>query len=278
MCVRLEILKLTRRMRSYLGFWALAAMSGLMVLGMALGPPPFEQSFPQGLVTVGSYLNGGFVAWALLRMATQFFLPLFACVVTGDMISGEAADGTLRAILSRPIKRGSFYTGKFAVSTMYVVALTFFLGITAYLAGNIFLGRGALVTFQEGTMLGAQGIHIFGEMDGLIRLIAAYTFASLGVLAVATVAFFLSAIVMNSLGAIGGAMMTLILFQIVGAIDYFKPIRPFLFTTHIDASNAFFANPIPWADVERSALVLLAYVVVFFTAGLLVFQRKDVLS
>jgi len=277
-CIRLEIFKLTRKLRSYLGFGALAAMAGLVVLGLARGRPPFEASFEQGFVTVGSYLNGGFVAWFLLRMVMMFFLPVFACVVVGDMISGEAADGTLRAVLSRPVGRGSLFVAKFAVSVLYVIALTLFLGVAAYAVGAIFLGRGALATFQEGTMLGAQGIYIYNEGEGLVRLLGAYGFASVAVLSVATIAFFLSSVLTNSLGAIGGAMMTFILFGVVGAIDYFKPIHPYLFTTHMDSWRGLFLTPVPWGQVVKSLGILLAYISVFFAAGLAVFRRKDVLS
>ena len=276
--IRLEIFKLARRARSYLGFVALAAMAGLVVLGLAKGRPPFEESFGQGFMTVGSYLNGGFVAWFLLRMAMMFFLPLFACVVAGDLISGEAADGTLRTVLSRPVGRASLYAAKFAVSVLYAAALTFFVGIAAYAIGTAFLGRGVLVTFQEGTMLGAQGIYVYSESEGLARLTGAYAFASLGVLSVAAIAFFLSAILSNSLGAIGGAMMAFIIFGILGVIDYFKPIRPCLFTTHIDTWRWIFIRPIPWAEIMRSLGVLAAYVVTFFAAGLAIFARKDVLT
>ncbi|MBI2843940.1 MAG: ABC transporter permease [Armatimonadetes bacterium] len=276
--IRLELFKLARKGRSYLGFGALIAIVGLVILGFRLGPPPFEASFAQGFVMVGSYLNAGFVAWFLLRVMLQFFLPLFACVVTGDLISGEAADGTLRTILSRPVGRRNLLASKFAVSLFYVIVLTFFLGVASYAAGAIFLGRGMLVTFQEGTMLGAQGIYIYAEPEGLARLAAAYAFASLGVLSVATIAFFLSTLVANSLGAIGGAMMTMILFQILGVFDYFKPIHPYLFTTHMSAWTGLFAEPVPWGEIWKSLGTLSVYVAAFFTAGMAVFVRKDVLS
>jgi len=277
--IRLEVFKLVRRGRSYLGFGALLLISGLAVVALLFGPHMIETSMSQGFITAGSYLNGGFVAWTMLNAPpTALFLPLFACVVTGDMVSGETADGTLRTVLSRPVGRGSLFAAKFAVSVIYVVALTLFLGIAAYGIGTIFLGRGVLVTFQEGSMLGAQGIYVYDAREGLTRLAAAYAFVSVGVLSVATIALFLSTIVANSLGAIGGAMLTLIVFGILAMFDFFKPIHPFLFTTHLDRWRDFFTTPIPWGEIRTSLAVLFAYIVVFLLAGLTVFTRKDVIS
>lgn len=278
--IRLELFKLTRKGRSYLGFGALLAIVGLVVLGLRLGHhPPLEAVFGQGYIMAGSYLNAGFLAWLLLKdPGMSLFLALFACVVAGDVISGEAGDGTLRTILSRPVSRVTLLFGKFSASVVYVTALTFFSGIAAYGFGCIFLGRGALVTFNEGTLLGAQGIYVYKEGEGLLRLLGAYTFFSLGVLSVATIAFFLSTVVHNSLGAIGGALMVMITFGILWTLEFFKPIHPYMFTTHMGTWGTFFMDPIPWHEVWKSVGVLSAYVVIFFGAGLAVFARKDVLS
>lgn len=278
--LRLELFKLTHRGRSYLGFAALLVIAGLMVIALKMGGPPLESAFSGGFTSVGDYINGSFVAWFVLevKFVLVFFLPLFASVISGDMISGEANDGTLRAALSKPVRRGSMFVAKFVVAVCYAWVLTFFLGLMSYGIGTIVLGRGALVTYQAGTLLGAQGVCVYSEHEGLVRLVEAYAFASVGVLSVATIAFFLSSIVSNSLSAIGGAMMAMIVCQIVGVIPYFKPVQPYLFSTHLDSWNLLFMSPVPWHDVQKSLIVLGAYVVVFFAAGLVIFKRKDILS
>ncbi len=276
--LRLEAFKLTHRGRSYIGPAALLGMAGLMVIGLKMGPPPFGASVPGMFTSAGSYVNGGFLAWFQLRLAMTFFLPLFACVVTGDLISGEANDGTLRTMLSRPVRRGRLYLSKFLVALAYSVALTYFLGLAAYALGSAFLGHGSLLTFQEGTLLGAGGVYGYSESEGLVRLAVAYGFAAVGVMSVATIAFFISSWTTSSLSAIGGAIAVMILFNIVGIIDYFRPVHPYLFTTYFDSWNLIFVDPVPRGEVTKALGVLFAYVAVFFTAGLVVFKRKDILS
>lgn len=276
--IKLEIFKLSRRGRSYLGFTAMLGLAGLIVLGLAQGPPQIGGASPQGFIAAGSFLNGGFAAWFMLRVTLLFFLPLFTCVVAGDMISSESADGTLRTLLSKPVSRESVYCAKYIASVIYTAALTVFMGTAAYIIGSIFLGRGSLTTFQAGTIIGAQGIYIFPETEGIIRLIGAYMFAALAVISVGSIAFFISSMVSNSLGAIGGAMLTLIAFQIMGMFDFFKPINGFLFTAHMESWSGLFVNPIPWEQIFKSACTLYAYSAGFFILGLIVFRRRDILS
>jgi ABC-2 type transport system permease protein len=210
--------------------------------------------------------------------AAQLLLPLFSCVVVGDMVSSETADGTLRSILARPVGRTKLLCAKYSVSVLYTLALTLFLGIVAYIIGAIFLGRGALPVILESINFSPPAYYQYSEMEGIGRLATFYAFTALGMLSVATISFFISSFVGNSLGAIGGAMMTLIIFHIIGAIPYFEYIRPYLFTTHITAGTAFLANPVPWDELQKAILTLSTYIVVFFGLGLLVFKRKDVLS
>jgi ABC-2 type transport system permease protein len=276
--IKLEIFKLSRRARSYLGFAAMLGLAGLVVLGLAQGPPQIGGASSQGFVTAGSFLNGGFAAWFMLRVTLLFFLPLFACVVTGDMISSESADGTLRTLLSKPVSRESVYCAKYIAAVIYTVALTIFMGIAAYIIGAVFLGRGSLTTFQTGTIIGAQGIYIFPETEGIVRLAAAYIFAAFAILSVASIAFFISSFVSNSLGAIGSAMLTLIAFQIMGMFDFFKPISEYLFTAHMESWSGLFITNVPWEQIFKSACVLCAYSAGFFTLGLIVFARRDILS
>ena len=49
-----------------------------------------------------------YVALAALSALLPFLLPMAAAMVAGYMIAGEAELGTLRIVLLRPVRRGSF--------------------------------------------------------------------------------------------------------------------------------------------------------------------------
>ncbi len=273
MLLRIEFLKLWRKPRTYLGFAGMAAIIGLMFLGMKLGHPfrHMEAQLARDWIVAGSFLNAGFIAQHLMGGVVYTFLPLFSAMVFGDLIASEAADGTIRTMLCRPVSRIGVGLSKYANGALYVLALTFGTGAAAYLIGWLVFGRGNLVVLDS-------GISIFTEREALPRLIGAYGMAALSMIAVGSIAFALSSFLSNSNGAIIGAMVVMSGLAIIGEIDYFEFLKPYLFTTYLDEWKGLFADPIRSADVLRSAGVMLAYSAAFSVLGLAIFRRKDVLS
>ena len=106
--ISLEIFKIRKKLRSYLGFAGLLGIAALMAVGLRYGPSPgplMLGSMPREMLVVGSLLTAGFMASLIMQGTLFTFLPLFVSMVAGDMVSGEAADGTLRtAMPSSPAK------------------------------------------------------------------------------------------------------------------------------------------------------------------------------
>ena len=270
-----ELYKLSKRLRSYLGFGWMVVITTIIAYGFKSGPGPadmLEGAVPGDFTMVGSITNAEFLAYFLMRGALLTFVPLFVCLVAGDLIAGETTDGTLRPLLARPITRVRVLVAKFIVAALYSFTLTMFLGAAALAVGWIFFGHGDLFVVEN-------GIAIFPRNEALLRLGAAYALSALGMLTVGTLAFFLSTMVANSLAALGGAMMTMYAFVIVGTIPYFQSASHYFFTTHMEAvRRELFNVPIVWHEVAVSSAYLGAYIVAFFLAAMLVFIRKDVLA
>lgn len=271
--LRIEFLKLWLKPRTYIGFAGMAAIIGLMFLAMKLGHPfrHVQATLEQHFIVAGSFLNAEFIAHHLIRGVVLVFLPLFSAMVFGDLIASEAADGTMRTMLCRPVSRISVGLAKYVTGAGYVLALTFGTGIAAFLGGWLLFGKGSLVVIEN-------GIWIFTEHDAIPRLIASYGLAAVSMLAVGSIAFALSSFLTNSNGAIIGAMATMYGLMIIGEIDYFDPIKPYLFTTYRDAWNGLFVSPIDLSEIWRSIGVTMAYSAVFCAIGLAIFRRRDVLS
>ena len=273
--IGLELFKMSRRLRTYLGFAALGAIVAAMLVGLKYGPPPVERltaSMGRDFEMVGSFINGGFAAWLVLQATVVSFMPLFACLVPGDLVSGESSDGTLRMLLARSVNRGPVLAAKYAASAIYVAALMVFLGLAAYGFGVLVFGHGGLLVVDN-------GFASFPEREGLMRLAGSYGLASVSMLTIATIAFFLSTLVSNSTGAIIGAMAVTFVSAALGGIDYFKPIWPYLFTTHTDVWKTAFATPhVDWSGMGLSLRYHGANIAVFLAASAIAFRRKDVLA
>jgi ABC-2 type transport system permease protein len=278
-----ELYKMSRRPRTYLGFAAFLLINFFVMIGLKYGHLEWmgtHEATHTGFGIVGSPVNAEFMAWLavaspLAGMILIMFMPFFICLVFGEIFAGEVADGTLRTVLCRPIGRAGFFAAKFVASTIYALCLALFLGISAYLIGLAFFGRGGLMV--SGTFENPM-VAWYPEGQGLARLGLSYLLMCAGAITVGMIAFFISNWLHNSLGAIGGAVMLLFTALIVGEIPYFKPIKDYLFSTHLLMGQKAFWDPIPWHEIAFSLKCLGVYVAALFAISLAIFRREDVLA
>lgn len=282
--IGIELFKMSRRPRTYLGPSAFLIISVLVMLGMKYGGLDGELARGAGSAgmfqVAGSPANAAFMAWAVgaSQMSAPIlimFMPFFTCLVFGEIMAGEATDGTLRMVFSRAVTRSGFFAAKFISCLIYGLGLTFSLGLLAYLVGLIFFGHGGLLT--TGTM-DKMMIAWYGESEGVLRLLGCYFLTSLGMMAIGMIAFLISTWLNNSLGAVGAAIMLLFSMFIVGEIKWFKPIKPYLVSTHFFSGGKVFLDPVPWNEIGSAVVTLTVYIVALFTISWLIFRRKDILG
>ena len=95
---------------------------------------------------------------------------------------------------------------------------------------------------------------------------------------VATLAFLLSTLVDNPLGAVGGAVMLTVVMTILDSITALGSFRHYL-PSHWDyAWTDVLTSPINWDNMLRGAGVSLCYAAVFLAIAWLRFDRKDITS
>ena len=99
--IAVELLKLTRRLRTWLSIGLICALPLVVAIFIAvthLAPPP-----GQGSAFLSAVLDDGqLYPAAALALVLPVFLPVAVAVVAGDSIAGEASAGTLRYLLAAP--------------------------------------------------------------------------------------------------------------------------------------------------------------------------------
>ena len=80
------------------------------------------QSFSDSFDIEGNLMNGYLMAYIILQLLLVH-VPLLIALVAGDMFSGEAAQGTLRVILTKPLSRAKLILAKFTATSIYTIAL-----------------------------------------------------------------------------------------------------------------------------------------------------------
>lgn len=275
--IRIELLKIFRKWRTYIGFIAIGILVPLLHLAMYLEGQKSLEFITQGLrdsfILVGNLLNGYWISYIILNALT-IHIPFLITLVAADLLAGEATAGTYRLLVTRPVSRMQIVTSKFLAGMIYTGSLILFLAFMSLVVGLIIFGSGELI------VTGNQSIIIFEKSDILWRFLLAYGFAILSMMVVCSLAILFSSLVENAIGPIVSTMAVIIIFIILSAFDVeiLREIRPYLFTNYMMDWREFFNDPLDFAEITKSVLVLSGHIIVFFTATSLIFHKKDILS
>lgn len=93
------------------------------------------------------YYRGLSMATWIIAFTMTLLGALFLALVSGDIVSKETEDGTLRMTLCRPVSRLRVLGVKYLTCVTYTFALTFFIGICAMLLGWMWRGLGSVFVF-----------------------------------------------------------------------------------------------------------------------------------
>jgi ABC-2 type transport system permease protein len=272
-----EFVKILSKPRSYLGIGALTLLIGIIIFAMKVDGNSIVSfvtaSFEQTLTFNGKVINGNLITVIILQMLIVH-IPLLVALVTGDLISGEAAMGTIRMLATKPISRTQIVLSKFIAGALYTLFLTLWLGLMALGLSHLIFGSGDLI------VLNSDGIVILPENDILWRYGAGFAVAFLSLLTVSSLSICLSTFAENSIGPIVATMAIILLFTIIGTLDVtvFDSIKPYLFTTHMASWRSYFEDPVPFASIKQSIIILLVHNVIFICVSIIGFNKKDITS
>jgi ABC-2 type transport system permease protein len=275
--VRIELYTIFKKWRTYIGFIAIAVLVPVIQLAMlAEGERSLDFMTPylqQSFVFVGNLLNGYLISYIILN-SLVIHIPFLIALVAGDLLAGEATAGTYRLLITRPVSRFKILSSKFLSGIIYTNLLVLWLAVISLGLGIIIFGVGELIVIKS------SGIIIFPQYDILWRFLLGYSFASLSMMVVASLAFLLSSLVENAIGPIVSTMAIIIVFIIISAIDIdiFQKIKPFLFTTYMSSWRLFFDDPIDLSKILESTLILVGHILAFFGVTVYIFYKKDILT
>ncbi|MBI9035312.1 MAG: ABC transporter permease subunit [Bacteroidales bacterium] len=274
--VLLELEKVFKKGRSYIAFGAIILIILLIQIGLKV-----EGGFMLDLLMIslkdnfyyqGNLLNGYLVSYVVLN-TLWIHVPLLIAIVTGDLVSGEAQQGTLRLLLTRPVSRGKLVSAKFFGAIIYATLMVVVVAVFSLAIGIPLFGKGdLLVMFNR--------LNIFAQDDVMWRFLLAYSFGIIGMWVIASLSLLFSVFSKNSLGPILLTFAVLIVFNILSTFEFgiFDSITPFLFTTYINSWMLFFDYDLQLNEIYLSLGVLIMHVVVLYAIAYLAFVRKNITS
>lgn len=272
-----EFIKIAAKPRSYIGIGAITIIVGIVFFAMYTDGMDFismfTRPFEQSLSFEGNILNGNLIAFQIFYMLI-IHVPLLVALVTGDLISGEGAMGTIRLLLTKPISRTQILFSKYLAGCTYTFVILLWLMFLALVVGKIIFGTGDLM------VLNGDGLIVLQAQDLGWRFAAGFGLAFLSLIMIATLSLTLSCFSENSIGPIVTTMAIIILFTIIGALEVpaLQIIQPYLFTNHMGAWRHFFNDPLPTEKILKSIGILLIHIVGLLGIAVYKFNKKDILS
>lgn len=287
--INIELYKIFKRPRTYIAFAAITALIVLIQFGLKIDGQTYVDFMLNDIGSTleidGNVLNGYLVCYIMLQLLLVH-VPLLIALIAADMISGEANMGTLRVLLSKPYSRTSFMLAKFIASTIYTLLLLIWLAFLALFVSMWVFGT------DDMFLMKSSYVVLLKENDVFWRYIGAFLFAALAMTTVAALGFFLSVFAENSIGPIVATMSVIIFLTILSTmnIPVFNIVKPYLFTTHMISWKEFFDIQVTESNeailgsiqnkgrIINSAIVLVIHIIVFVSAAIVVFKKKDILS
>jgi ABC-2 type transport system permease protein len=292
--LKIELYKIFRKPRTYIGFIAIAVIVVLIQLALKADGPTWLKLMFSGMddmfaIQDGNVLNGYFVCFLVLN-TLLIQVPLLVALVTGDLIAGEANLGTLRLLLTKPISRGHVLLAKFLAGLVYTFILLIWMAILALFLSMLFFGTSDLLVNKSYTII---QFYVDSEGDDVFwRYIAAFGFAYAALASVAALSFMLSVFAENSIGPIVTTMSIILVCTIISTMDLplFTKINPYLFTSYmtswkgmfnmaVDENGAAIRGTVYSMSALMNALaILVGHIFLFFGVAWYAFKKKDILS
>jgi len=276
--LRQEIFKLLRSKLLYLSFTMLIIFVLLMLWGFYTyslhktgGQVEFKYTYENP-----SYFNGLIFTLYSAYFAFQLIIPISVSILAGTQIAGEARSGTLRSLLTRPISRRRLYFGKYLVSALSVFFLLSFFIMFNLLVGLLLVGWGDL-SLYPGPLNLVQEPARLPQSEALLRFCYSVFSGTWSLLTLATLAFLMSVLFENPIVASFTALTLYVMLNVIGRVDFFVDLKPYLFTTDMEFWRDVFKPEIPVNELLYRACRCGMYSVSFLLTGLVVFERKDVL-
>ena len=263
--LRVELGRQLLRRRTRLCFAFLLVLPLLLVGAFELGNG--DRNGP-GFVDLATRGAANFTLFTLFA-STGFLLVVVVALLVGDTVASEASWSSLRYLLVLPVPRSRLLRQKLLVGLGLSLAALVTLPVAAYVAGGLFFGWAPART-PLGSTLPTGTV--------LVRLAIIVGYLAVTLLFVGALGFLLGVCTDAPLGAVGGAVLLVIVSDILDAVTALGSLRDVLPTHWSFAWTGALGEQVDWSGMASGALCSLAYTVLLLAAAWVRFGRKDITS
>jgi len=218
-----------------------------------------------------------------MQNAMSLFIPLLVAVISSDIVSGEHAAGTMKLLLTRPVRRWKILMSKLITIVCFVSLIVFVTGVLAYLISGLAFGyRGWTAPVLTGFRLNGAEVD-FSYVHAVpqwLYLLMQYGLAWYSNLVVACLTLMVSVLVRSTAAGMGIMMATLISGSIlVNMVSTWESAK-YLFMVNLETVVYLTGSlpPIEGMTLPFSLTVLTVWALAGLVISFIVFTRKDILN
>jgi len=214
------------------------------------------------LISISSGLLGGVtkglislsstnMPFAVLSLVTGFMLPLIIAMAAADLFTAEQENGSIKAVITRPIGRISIFTSKILAIVIYTILILLVCFIIS-LAWNI----------------------VFNGIDlNITETFLAYAVSIVPMLPIILFAVTISQLCKSSSSTV---MLTVLGYMIIILMGTILPrVYPMLFTSYTGWYKLFIGSAMPITSILNTLALLVAYTLILFAVSSWAFEKKD---
>lgn len=269
--IRTELVRQLRRRRTAIAYLLMLALPLFVVAAIKLGPDGDGGGTGVANLNLIDLATRG--AWnfviVMLFFGSGFLLTTVTALFFGETVAGEASWSTLRYMLASPIPRRRLLWVKLVVASILSISAVVALTVISFVIGWLAFGNNPLVSPVGGDFATSEALYRTAVIGG-------YVFLSL--LVAAGLAFYMSVRTDVPLGAVGTAVVVVIVVQILDAITALGDLRQWLPGHYAQAWTDALNPTIDWMNMARGGSYSFAIFALFIALAVLKFDRKDVTS
>ncbi|WP_028401730.1 ABC transporter permease [Ectobacillus panaciterrae] len=218
---------------------------------------------------------------AFIEQGITLFIPLLVMIVAIDLVSGERSDGTIKMLLTRPIRRWKVLLSKYVTMLLFVSLILFIVGIIAYVLSGIVFGYAGwnlpiLTGFVvENDSLNTNYVHLIPQWEYILM---AYGLAWFVSVVIGTISFMVSVLIRNTPAGMGVMLAALIAGGILSNLATSWEGAKYIFSVNMELTDYLSGQlpPLKGLSMSFSLLNLTAWGAVSLIVAFFVFTRQDV--
>jgi ABC-2 type transport system permease protein len=267
--LRSELRLVFGRRRNLILLGALGAIP--LAIGIAVKvSPPGGQDGGGGPMFLDRVTGSGlFLVLTALFITLNLFLPVVVGIVASDTIAGEAQTGTLRYLLTVPVRRGRLLVVKGVGIATYGLAAVSTIAIVGAVAGVSLFGAGSF------TLLGGQTVST-GE--GLLRILGVAIYVWLSLFGLLAVGLLISTLTEVPIAAMAGTLGFAVLSLVLDSIPELHSIHPELISNYWQSFGTLMRVGPDFGSLGKHLLLQVVYVAIAGGLAWARFSDSDVTS